>query len=134
MSPRPGGHDRTAAGRPGETDLAALLGVAGTHAVEQPTALEADWLAGFVTGLEARPVAPGEVPIVPATAPLRPSVRARVDGLLAGVWSRTTAAGASASSDDGSAGVTVLWASQTGTVEEVVETVSARLIAAARTS
>ena len=116
--------------QPGQGGLAALLGVAESHPVDQPTGLEADWLAGFVTGLEARPVSPGEVPIVPATAPLRPSVRARVDGMLAGMWSRTTVSGAPASADEGSASVTVLWASQTGTVEEVVETVSARLTAA----
>ncbi|WP_299572508.1 bifunctional nitrate reductase/sulfite reductase flavoprotein subunit alpha [uncultured Williamsia sp.] len=110
-------------------DLAVALGVADTHRVETPTALEADWLAGFVSGLDARPVSPGEVPIVPASAPLRPSVRARVDGVLAGMWSRTVV-GSPAPADDAASAVTVLWASQTGTAEEVVETVATRLTAA----
>ncbi|MFD0838168.1 bifunctional nitrate reductase/sulfite reductase flavoprotein subunit alpha [Williamsia serinedens] len=116
------------------TDLARALGLPDARSPVEPTGLEADWLAGFVTGLDARPVAAGEVPTIPSAAPLRPSVRAHVDGVLAGMYARTTLGPAAAQdADEPSTPVTVLWASQTGTAEEVVETVAGRLRAAGST-
>jgi NADPH-dependent sulfite reductase flavoprotein alpha-component len=107
--------------------LAQLLGLPDIGPADQPTGMEGDWLAGFVTGLSTSAVPAGEVPVVPTAAPLRPSIRARVDGLLAGMYSRIPVPQTDRSGVDTQPPVTVLWASQTGTAEEVVETVTARL-------
>ncbi|RTL24826.1 MAG: reductase, partial [Rhodocyclaceae bacterium] len=69
--------------------LARLLGV---EAAPAPTLElhEQLYLQGFLSGLqseEARQL--GGVPTLPATAPLEPAKRALVDGLLAGLFSRT---------------------------------------------
>ncbi|NED62497.1 hypothetical protein G3I15_16385, partial [Streptomyces sp. SID10244] len=53
----------------------------------QPTHAEKLYLAGIIGGLRADPPA-GEVPVVPADAPLAPDIRTWVSGLLAGMYSR----------------------------------------------
>jgi sulfite reductase (NADPH) flavoprotein alpha-component len=99
------------------------------------------YLQGFLTGLqseEARKM--GGVPTLPQTAPLAPAKRALVDGMLAGLYSRTwlpagdqaalpmpatkPTAGAPAATQTT---VTVLWASQTGNVEGFAQKCADRL-------
>ncbi|MFD1840369.1 molybdopterin-dependent oxidoreductase [Paracidovorax cattleyae] len=115
--------------------LARLLGIeaAPIPALEPQEQL---YLQGFLTGLhseEARKM--GGVPSLPLTAPLAPAKRALVDGILAGLFSRTwlpsgapVAQGLAAGDTpaptlpaSGTAAepavVTVLWASQTGNAE-----------------
>ena len=79
------------------------------------------YLAGFFTGLDERV---SGVPVLPASAPVRDSVRLWLDGLLAGRYSRTLVVD---SPDDGPL---VLWASQTGNAEGVASQVAGRLAGA----
>jgi NADPH-dependent sulfite reductase flavoprotein alpha-component len=72
---------------------------------------ETTYLAGFMAGIPTG--APG-VPVLPASAPVRPDVRLWIDGFLAGAHSRVAAD--EPSEKDG--GPLVLWASQTGTAED----------------
>ncbi|WP_280273944.1 bifunctional nitrate reductase/sulfite reductase flavoprotein subunit alpha [Nocardia wallacei] len=67
-----------------------------------------------------------EQPALPEAAPLSPHSRLWLNGLLAGMYSR---AGESDGADEAPAGraVTVLWASQTGTAEELAAAAAARL-------
>ncbi|WP_159914680.1 bifunctional nitrate reductase/sulfite reductase flavoprotein subunit alpha [Pantoea sp. 18069] len=122
--------------------LARLLGIeaAPTPALEPH---EQMYLQGFLTGLhseEARKM--GGVPTLPMTAPLGPQKRALVDGILAGLFSRTwlpaagpaslgLAAGSSPESPLPEAGeptlMTVLWASQTGSAESFAVQCAERL-------
>lgn len=111
--------------------LARLLGIeaAPVPALEPQEQL---YLQGFLTGLhseEARQA--GGVPALPPSAPLAPGKRALVDGLLAGLFSRTwlpsaavqasapapTPATSPAADPTVATVVTVLWASQTGNAE-----------------
>ena len=93
-----------------------LAGIADTAA---PVLTEAEgaYVSGFLSALEAAPVAAGLVPVLPAAAPLRDLPRAWFDGVLAGLYSRTAlgAAAPGGAQDE----VTVLWGSQTGNAEEV---------------
>ncbi|CAM3913175.1 bifunctional nitrate reductase/sulfite reductase flavoprotein subunit alpha [Paracidovorax anthurii] len=115
--------------------LARLLGI---DAVPVP-ALEPHeqlYLQGFLTGLQSEDARKlGGVPSLPLTAPLAPAKRALVDGILAGLFSRTwLPSGATpvpgltkgpqpaaqlptAAAPAGPGMVTVLWASQTGNAE-----------------
>ncbi|MFP4977199.1 sulfite reductase subunit alpha [Paenibacillus sp. CN-4] len=119
-----------------------LDALAGIFGLEAPTAMILDsheqaYLSGFITSLrtEAGGSASG-VPVLPATAPFELSTRYFVDGLLAGMFSRTPLPGAESHSvqampsgpvssgatpeDAEAAGklpVTILWASQTGNAE-----------------
>ncbi|UZN05106.1 bifunctional nitrate reductase/sulfite reductase flavoprotein subunit alpha [Cellulomonas sp. S1-8] len=105
--------------------LAAALGVDDVA----PPALGDDerrYLAGFLAGLGRGATG---TPVLPATAPLSGDHALWVDGVLAGMFSRAPAPPtASAPSHT----VTVLWASQTGTAEEVAGVVAQRLAAAGR--
>lgn len=79
--------------------------------------LEGAYLAGFLSTVRSVAFAPGEVPVLPAQAPLGARARAWFDGVLAGAYSRTTVGGgmpASGARDE----VVVLWGSQTGNAEE----------------
>ncbi|PPK95357.1 NADPH-dependent sulfite reductase flavoprotein alpha-component [Kineococcus xinjiangensis] len=133
--------------------LGGLLGLAGPAPVFDEA--ERRYLAGFLAGLSgALPGAPegsggrGGVPVLPSGAPLRPEVALWVDGLLAGAFSRATAAPglprprpapdesapggapvAGAAQDAPRVGrpLLVLWASQTGTAEETAAAVAERL-------
>ncbi|MDT5080515.1 MAG: sulfite reductase flavoprotein alpha-component [Mycobacterium sp.] len=91
---------------------------------ESAPALEDDeklYLAGFFTGIVGG--APG-VPVLPASAPVRPSIRLWLDGLLAGRYSR---AGTDVAQVEPEHGPLVLWASQTGTAEAFAARVAQRL-------
>ncbi|MFC1439947.1 bifunctional nitrate reductase/sulfite reductase flavoprotein subunit alpha [Streptacidiphilus sp. N1-10] len=96
------------------------------------------YLSGFLAGLTARPLTDGAVPVLPSGAPLERGDAEWVDGLLAGMFSRSPA------NDPGrrtgptgptvpTREVLVLWASQTGNAEEVATAVRDRLTRAGRT-
>ncbi|QEM47077.1 bifunctional nitrate reductase/sulfite reductase flavoprotein subunit alpha [Mycolicibacterium grossiae] len=86
-----------------------------------PTEEERLYLAGFFTALG--PSVTG-VPVLPPSAPVRAAVRLWVDGLLAGRYSRAVPDGGRQDEADGPL---VLWASQTGTAEELATSVAGRL-------
>ncbi len=114
---------------------------------------EKSFLQSFLIGLQAEEIRKlGGVPTLPATAPLAHGRRMVIDGLLAGLFSRTwlpadaTSSVLSRPSLDASVhgitepivsatktGVTVLWASQTGNAEAFAA-VCARQLAAASLS
>lgn len=76
------------------------------------------------------------MPVLPASAPFTPADASWVDGLLAGMFSRSTAArhvdGAAPAGGHGATArsVTVLWASQTGNAERIASAATDRLAAA----
>ncbi|GBQ85113.1 molybdopterin oxidoreductase [Gluconacetobacter johannae DSM 13595] len=102
--------------------LATRLGLA----EPQPMVLSADarsWLEGFLEGLRLSPPA-GDVPVVPPAAPLSGPQRARLNGLLAGLYSRerpSEPAMESTATESPPAGpvMKLWWASQTGRAEEL---------------
>ncbi|MFG3041099.1 molybdopterin-dependent oxidoreductase [Streptomyces sp. NPDC048330] len=139
--------------------LASLLGVADLAAPPAFTASERQYLAGYVAGLSGLPglaaatATPPEgraaVPVLPSGAPLDPARALWVDGLLAGMFSRTGAPAPSAppgagpspsGGTDAPAGrdaaparrLLILWASQTGNAEEFAATVAGSLSGAGR--
>ncbi len=93
---------------------------------DQPSPVLADvekhYLAGFFRALP--PVVRG-VPVLPSEAPVSASVRAYVDGMLAGTYSR--AQSADAESPAAGPRPLVLWASQTGNPEHFAARVVDRL-------
>jgi NADPH-dependent sulfite reductase flavoprotein alpha-component len=103
--------------------LAAALGP-----LPSPATLNADeqlFLSGFVAGVRANPPT-DQMPTLPTATPLAPANRAWVDGVLAGIFSRT--AGSAVSQPDVQGPLaTVVWASQTGTAEEFAQTCVERL-------
>jgi anaerobic selenocysteine-containing dehydrogenase/sulfite reductase alpha subunit-like flavoprotein len=103
--------------------LAAALGVDDVA----PPALGDDerrYLAGFLAGLGRGADAAGGTPVLPTSAPLRGDHALWVDGVLAGMFSRTAPPAVPPAP---ARAVTVLWASQTGTAEEVAGVVAQRL-------
>lgn len=108
--------------------LARLLGIeaAPVPALEPQEQL---YLQGFLTGLHSEEAQRlGGVPSLPPSAPLAPGKKALVDGLLAGLFSRSWLPSAAIGNDAPAAPaaaapaadptlVTVLWASQTGNAE-----------------
>ncbi|MFT4087814.1 MAG: bifunctional nitrate reductase/sulfite reductase flavoprotein subunit alpha [Gordonia sp. (in: high G+C Gram-positive bacteria)] len=119
--------------------LAAALGT--TVATPALTGSELGYVTGLVQGLAANPPV-GAVPTVPPRAPLREGTRAWVDGVLAGLYSRTPVGADSGAADTAAfeavgprtaapgQRVTVVWASQTGTVEEAAQECADALTAA----
>ncbi len=105
--------------------LAAMLGLDTGPA---PTLSESEriYLGGYLAALQSLPVR-GQ-PVLPESAPLSERSRWWIDGLLAGMYSRASE-DAAAAPEAGPAGrpVTVLWASQTGTAEELAAAVAAAL-------
>ncbi len=124
----------TASESPDIDALAGTLGVSTRDPIEL-TATEQRWVAGLVSGLRA--VAGSGlsgIPTVPASAPLSPMARAWVDGVLTGMFARTSIAGTGDGSGRGDSdtadtarSAVVLCASQTGTAEEFAETAAERL-------
>ncbi|GAB7069656.1 bifunctional nitrate reductase/sulfite reductase flavoprotein subunit alpha [Mycolicibacterium hodleri] len=89
------------------------------HPVPALADAEKHYLAGFFRAL---PPDVHGVPVLPAEAPVGAAVRHYVDGMLAGTYSRL-ATGAEVAAP----GPLVLWASQTGTAEDVAAQVADRL-------
>jgi NADPH-dependent sulfite reductase flavoprotein alpha-component len=85
------------------------------------SAQERQYLTGFLAGLGSG--APG-VPVLPPDAPFSPEHALWVNGVLAGMYSRT---GAAAPQDRPGREVVVLWASQTGNAEEFATATAERL-------
>lgn len=90
------------------------------------TDAESAYVAGFLSTVRSAGLAPGEVPVLPADAPLGNLARAWFDGVLAGAFSRVTGhegmPRASAADE-----VVVLWGSQTGNAEELATAATAAL-------
>ncbi|SAL75001.1 molybdopterin oxidoreductase [Caballeronia choica] len=99
------------------------------------------YIAGFISGLrsdEGR--RSGGVPVLPASAPLAPTTRLWLDGLLAGLFSRAERAvsvldaptpattAATVQIAHARPKVTLLWASQTGNIEALTERYATQLM------
>nr|MDQ2697527.1 nitrate reductase [Actinomycetota bacterium] len=90
------------------------------------TDAESAYVAGFLSTVRSGDLAPGEVPVLPADAPLGNVARAWFDGVLAGAFSRVTGHEGMprpSATDE----VVVLWGSQTGNAEEFAATAAAAL-------
>ncbi|MFF8939965.1 molybdopterin-dependent oxidoreductase [Streptomyces paradoxus] len=85
------------------------------------SAQERQYLTGFLAGLGSG--APG-VPVLPPDAPFSPEHALWVNGVLAGMYSRT---GAAVPPERSGREVVVLWASQTGNAEEFATATAERL-------
>lgn len=101
-----------------------LAAVFGLDAAATPMLSETErlYLSGYLAALQAVPVT--GLPVLPAAAPMSAQSRLWIDGVLAGMYSRASTAAPDAAPAHP---VTVLWASQTGTAEELAATVAARL-------
>ncbi|WP_345802807.1 bifunctional nitrate reductase/sulfite reductase flavoprotein subunit alpha [Microbacterium sp. AZCO] len=122
-APSPVGDDEKGMPLPaGARDVLTAAGM--TPAQPRVTETEGAYLSGFLSALEAAPLEAGLVPTLPASAPLGAVTRAWFDGMLAGLYSRTSAV---ASDNAEGREVTVLWGSQTGNAEEVAATCVATL-------
>ncbi|MFJ7995561.1 molybdopterin-dependent oxidoreductase [Streptomyces sp. NPDC096310] len=134
----------------GHGTVAALAGVFGADlAPPVLTEEERRYLAGFLTGLGATEAGAGSgagsgaavaTPVLPARAPFTPAHALWVNGVLAGMYSRTAAPTAPAAPSAPAAPlpgpspaaapgreIVVLWASQTGNAEEAATLVARRL-------
>ncbi|WP_431681422.1 molybdopterin-dependent oxidoreductase [Kitasatospora sp. KL5] len=124
-----------AAGSP----VAALTQLFSLTDVAAPPALadhERRYLAGYLAGLGAT-VPAGTVPVLPANAPFDPAHALWVDGVLAGMFSRSAlpaqAPAPAAAPAAPARHLVVLYASQTGNAEDFAATAAARLTEAGRT-
>ncbi|MYW41856.1 bifunctional nitrate reductase/sulfite reductase flavoprotein subunit alpha, partial [Streptomyces sp. SID161] len=98
---------------------------------------ERHYLSGYLSGLALNPPSGGRVPVLPPDAPLGPEHTRWVDGVLAGMFSRTAGAGPAGeparapAPDTGTAAAArrllLVWASQTGTAEEFAAGAAAHL-------
>ncbi|WP_435603886.1 molybdopterin-dependent oxidoreductase [Streptomyces sp. bgisy130] len=104
---------------------------------------ERRYLAGFLAGLGSGPATAVGTPVLPSHAPFSPESALWVNGVLAGMFSRTpdtrpATAADPAKAPAGAAGaqatrtVVVLWASQTGNAEEVAADTARRLTGSGR--
>ncbi len=127
---------------------ASMWGAFGLTDLVAPTLTDPErlYLAGFLAGLDTQPPE-GWVPVLPEHAPFNPQHRLWVDGILAGIYSRTAlfesggpfGQSISASPIPGSQSpswsqppvpgreVVVLWASQTGNAEDAATSTAAHL-------
>lgn len=115
--------------------LAEILGMT-TQPAPQFGPLGRSYLAGLIAGLrsEAGRQTAG-VPTLPLSAPFDSATRLWVDGLLAGIFARTeatqpteqTTSRQPAPGAQARAPIVVLWASQTGSAEELAAAVATRL-------
>lgn len=115
--------------------LAALFGVAGLAPVPLAEP-ERRYLSGYLSGLAMAPP-DGRVPVLPPDAPFDPGHALWVDGVLAGMFSRTEAPAAPVPVPPPTGATAVptrrlliLWASQTGTAEEFAGGAAAHLTGA----
>ncbi|MFE0516682.1 molybdopterin dinucleotide binding domain-containing protein, partial [Streptomyces sp. NPDC058964] len=90
------------------------------------TARERQYLVGFLAGI---PVGAPGVPVLPSDAPFSPEHALWVNGTLAGMYSRSSAAPAPPAEPVAGRRVVVLWASQTGNAEEFAAATAERLTA-----
>ncbi|MET9764154.1 bifunctional nitrate reductase/sulfite reductase flavoprotein subunit alpha [Streptomyces sp. NPDC006372] len=122
---------------PGDEEPAALVPATVTPRGADPFGLEPSpppvlsaqerrYLTGFLAGLGSG--APG-VPVLPPDAPFSPEHALWVNGVLAGMYSRTEAAAPPRKGDQDGREVVVLWASQTGNAEEFATATAERLTA-----
>ncbi|MFI7001602.1 molybdopterin-dependent oxidoreductase [Nocardia sp. NPDC050175] len=108
---------------PAQATAHPLAAAFGLDAAATPMLTEAEriYLSGYLAALQAIPVT--GLPVLPAAAPMSAQSRLWIDGVLAGMYSRAAAAPDAPPAHS----VTVLWASQTGSAEELAATVAARL-------
>lgn len=87
---------------------------------------EQQYLGGYIGGLQASAAAITAVPTLPFDAPIEESKRLWVNGLLAGLFSRTFPLNAP-QDDNPQSAIRLLWASQTGNAETLAESFAAQL-------
>ncbi|WP_459616547.1 molybdopterin-dependent oxidoreductase [Bordetella sp. 2513F-2] len=148
--PAPGGAQQApqepAPAEPDVSPVDVLVGVVGVSDTEPPALSSAEriYVGGFLRGLRAAQPRPAAgVPVLPAGAPVGPVARMWLDGLLAGLYSRAPFAEDTAAAPEApQAGaaprgarivrprprVLLLWASQTGNVESLVEGYATQLM------
>ncbi|MEU1207753.1 bifunctional nitrate reductase/sulfite reductase flavoprotein subunit alpha [Nocardia sp. NPDC005825] len=133
----------------GPHPLAVMLGL---ETATAPTLSEVEriYLGGYLAALQSLPVS--GVPVLPATAPISERSRAWIDGLLGGMYSRgaqplsagfaadsigfaaDVSTGGTGRSEHGESAaapartVTILWASQTGTAEDLAAALTTHLV------
>ncbi|MFO1390085.1 molybdopterin-dependent oxidoreductase [Cellvibrio sp.] len=88
---------------------------------------EKTFLSGFIGGLTASAKHINAVPTLPQDCPVSPANRVYVNGLLAGLFSRTLPVGVSANETITKPSLTLLWASQTGNAESLAEKFAGQL-------
>jgi sulfite reductase (NADPH) flavoprotein alpha-component len=88
---------------------------------------EKTFLSGFIGGLTASAKHINAVPTLPVDCPVSPANRVYVNGLLAGLFSRTLPIGVSANETQTKPVLNILWASQTGNAEALAEKFAAQL-------
>ncbi|MFD8723454.1 molybdopterin-dependent oxidoreductase [Streptomyces sp. NPDC059629] len=105
---------------------ASAASVFGLRAAPPPvlTERERQYLVGFLAGIPAG--APG-VPVLPPDAPFSPEHALWVNGILAGMYSRSASAPVTAQTPGRQ--VVILWASQTGNAEDFAAATAERLTA-----
>ncbi|MCX4638539.1 bifunctional nitrate reductase/sulfite reductase flavoprotein subunit alpha [Streptomyces platensis] len=140
------GAGRTGAGSGAGADqghdaaTAVLAGVFGLGEPAPPAlaAHERRYLSGFLAGLRSGPATAVGTPVLPSHAPFSPEGALWVNGVLAGMFSRTPDTRSATAADPAEAPaeaadapaartVVVLWASQTGNAEEVAADTARRL-------
>lgn len=90
---------------------------------------QTQYLSGLIWALTSgHPQARDGIPVLPREAPFAGPVRAWVDGMLAGLFSRGTATATESAASDCDP-VVIAWASQTGTAEEFAAQVHRALVA-----
>lgn len=122
------------------SNIDALSGLLNLPAIEPPQLNEAEqaYMAGFISALrttEGRQA--GGVPTIPDIAPLSAHTRLWMDGVLAGLFSRSATTPSLASYDSTETRnvrlrpkVSLLWASQTGNIESLSERYATKLMEA----
>lgn len=88
---------------------------------------ERSYLSGYISGLQASAKHISAVPTLPQNCPVSPANRIYVNGLLAGLFSRTLPIGVSANDVSNKPSLNILWASQTGNAETLAEKFAAQL-------
>lgn len=111
---------------PSGNDLASALGIAPDAAPPVLSEVERAYVYGMLVGVRSADAAAG-VPVVPSQAPLSEEHRAWINGVLAGAFSRAAPDHTAPHAQTEAATtpkVEVLWASQTGTVEDYAPVVA----------
>jgi sulfite reductase (NADPH) flavoprotein alpha-component len=89
--------------------------------------VENTYLNGFISGLTLSANAITAVPSLPVDAPIHPHKRNWINGLLAGMFSRTSAIERAAEQEMNKPGIGLLWASQTGNAEALANRLALQL-------